>query len=433
MWTNEQHAIIHKTSGNTVVYASPGSGKTTVLTEHIVHQLQANAVAPSAVMMITFTRNSARHMRERMTRVAGLSPRAVAALRIGTFHAEMFRMLLQAKMPVYPILGQTEQHKLLLRAMDKAGVRENRGAERVEQSLAQYRAKRSADGFSGPYQRVFQAYEKLKRKQNRWDFDDIVASLCDNMDTVFTSVPPIQYLLVDEFQDTNDVQWSFVTSILEKWGGRLLVVGDDDQSIYAFRGASPSWLMNTPRVLPGTRAYELSMNFRSDYAIVNAASSVISHNKVRIDKSFSVASDNAGYTEGTIVKNEMKESRLLALRLTSIANENAEWSIAVLARTRQQLYASWALCSAQSLPNVEWATFHASKGREWDAVFIIGAIDDNPYLRETPADDEEERRLFYVAMTRAKHHLCIIAPERTEFGTAAPSRYLFESHIVRRI
>lgn len=430
MWTDMQTNIIMRTHGDTVVVASPGSGKTTVLTEHIVHQLQTRSVDPRTVVLITYTRQAAQELKSRLAQSRQISERMLAALRVGTFHSEAFRMLLQESVKVPPVLGTHQQYGLLQRILHEEGFSDPVHVTSVSQALTKSKSTWPETPVPKKYRRVVYRYEAAKNAMSRWDYDDILQAFCRRLELGVQAVPPVHYLLVDEFQDTNQVQWSIVCAFQTLWKSRLFVVGDDDQSIYTFRGASPQWLQEASSHTDTTETFLLTRNFRSDRNVVTGASNLILNNERRIPKPFDAFSYESGWCAFTRWPTEYAEADAISTLIESLRRAEPTWRIAVLARTRRQLLSSFTFEKLKKSHGiVEWQTFHGAKGKEWDAVIIAGAVDNNPYLREVVEDKEEERRLFYVAMTRARHSLWISCPTHTERGKARPAKFVFETRI----
>lgn len=411
MWTRQQLEIIEHTKGSSVVFACPGSGKTSVLVAHIVHQLRMQTVHASRVLVVTFTRQAAAELRQRITSIPEariLSP----SLRIGTFHSEIFRMLLHAKVPVRPVMGQLEQLRFL-RACLRDAVASNRlDVDTVLRELTVARASFPVQALSKHTRRVWERYQLMKSREHRWDHDDILETFVEHERWVLGHVPPVDYLLVDEFQDTNPIQWHIVSAMAEQWGTRVFIVGDDDQSIYAFRGANPAFLLGAAEHLQDANVYRLAMNFRSDKSIVSAASALIRHNRLRTDKPFDAWSPANGVVRLLRFRSEQAEAEAVWAMIRQIRGERPQWSIAVLARTRMQLFRLMAEASGHGEGRtVAWQTLHGAKGKEWDVVFLSGVLEPNPYLADHKLHEEEERRLFYVGMTRARHTLVISTPQ----------------------
>jgi len=417
------------------VFAAPGSGKTTVLTNHILHQLQQERLSPSHIMAVTFTRQSAQEMKARIQNQLPPSSRSSSeALKLGTFHAQIFAMLL-SRLPNIPVLlDPREQLQLIRTALQLQRLPDK--TEDVRWWTAYLSRMKSVwpvqDKGRGRAHKFLHQYELLKRRSHRWDFDDILIHACKMIDAGEGEnfVPGLRYLLMDEFQDTNGIQWHIVRHLTANHVAKLFVVGDDDQCIYGFRGANPQWLLNFRNWYPEAQVKVLEVNFRSDARIIQASRCLIQRNRRRHPKEIVGASREAGLTEFCAIPDEEREADCV---LQQIQHHHGGTSMAVLARTRRQLVATWTKLPAALRQRVEFRTFHDAKGKEWDTVHIVGAVADNPYLRKSrkqePIDDEEERRLFYVAMTRARHELYIYAPGKIGRRRYRPIPYIEEAGI----
>jgi len=435
--TIEQQSVVCSPPRDTVVYAAPGSGKTTVLIHHIIEQIK-HGIRPQNIMAMTFTRQSAEDIKRRLKQHI-TNARVTESVRIGTMHAQLFKILLETNPDIPVLLRPHEQHLLMKEAIHKA----ERSLFVRRATVRKWLLQRSllggnefvmnTHGTAGD--KVLHAYQKLKSKLNRWDYDDILAAsyaLLNQTVNLPEKLKGLRYILMDEFQDTNFVQWSILQKMCQS-GVPLFVVGDDDQSIYGFRGASPQWLMDFSKTYPAAGVHHLSTNFRSDCEIVNHATRLIEHNVLRSAKQFQTSSNQLGHVSCWRWRDETTEQHAIVCRVRALFAVKQPVSVAVLARTRLQLLAVSE--HMRDCPNVCFHTFHDAKGKEWDRVFIIGAVLDNPYLYNdggVTAISEEERRLFYVAMTRARHHLEIHYPHRMLGRRVTPSPFIAEAGLVVR-
>ncbi|WAH35080.1 DEAD/DEAH box helicase [Alicyclobacillus dauci] len=291
--------------------------------------------------------------------------------------------------------------------------------------------------------RVYQLYEKLKVKLHRWDYDDILLSALEVIKRaqVLPYFDGLEYLLVDEFQDTNDVQWGIVNALHRRFDLPVFVVGDDDQSIYGFRGASPKYLQQGTATFSNAKQYLLTFNFRSDRKIVSHADTFIRHLNDRIEKPLQATSNAAGFVQAYGVTNTLVQTTVVSDILQGIIeNSSASVSVAVLARNRRQLYEAWRRYrervqsggSPTNRVDVEFRTFHDSKGKEWDVVILLhlSVTHDRDFMSGTDSERRnEERRLFYVAMTRAKFALILFVPFERDGVRTAPLAFLQEANI----
>jgi len=289
--TEEQQRVVTHMDGPAVVIACPGSGKTRALTHRMGYLVQ-RGVSPSAILGITFTRAAAEEMR---TRLAQLIPPLMARrVRLFTFHGLAWRILTEIQGRPN-VLGEREQ-----KAMAGQLLREfhlNADQTSVDNLLtdfaffvgAQVPMERFWPGSCDPelFRQIWTRYGQLKAEHGLVDFDDLIVLardlLRDNPSHRQGQVSRIRYLLVDEFQDTNALQWEFLQLLIPP-GDNIMVVGDDDQAIYGWRGASPSFMLDFPKRFPGCAQLRLTRNFRSTASIVEPAGRLIAVNTRRFDK-----------------------------------------------------------------------------------------------------------------------------------------------------
>ncbi|WP_067933657.1 UvrD-helicase domain-containing protein [Alicyclobacillus kakegawensis] len=437
MWTDEQARVVTGACANRVIFAAPGSGKTAVLTAH-VHQLLATGLMRGReIAVLTFTRQAASELKHRLRADNGLPEEEVEALRVGTFHSQVFRALLESRVRVPVPLHASEQMEMMRTAMEMSG--KNPSPVNVRKVMGELTKQKSVwpqSKVPRSLRRTFAAYERLKRQQNRCDLDDLLLAMCDLVEDEarwkrVSWLHSLRYILVDEFQDTNAVQWYILQRLCRLSGASLCVVGDDDQAIYGFRGASPRWLLGFSKAMPEAEEVILSRNFRSCSRIVAYSRRLIEHNRARVGKPIVAVREQAGLCRALPWATEADEAegvaRLVRAETTS--------SVAILARTRRQLMFVYQALPISIRRGIGFHTLHEAKGREWDVVHIIGAVGDNPYLswqvwdRNHPADtaqSEEERRLFYVGMTRARLRLFIHVPNQCRGRHCLPIEYVEE-------
>ncbi len=303
-----QRAAVTTTEGPVLVIAGPGSGKTRVLTYRIAHLLESG-VAPWEILTLTFTNKSAREMKDRIEKVVGPRAQQVWA---GTFHSVFARILRSEATKIgYPSsfsIYDTDDTMSVLRAIIKEmhldSTAYNASAIRSRISLAKSNLmspkayRENADmmqqdrAAKRPY--IVDIYEKYVARCFRsgaMDFDDLLFQLYrlfrDNPDNVVEKYQKkFRYLHVDEFQDTNFLQYAILKRLVKYPGSpeNVFVVGDDAQSIYAFRGATIDNILDFEKDYPTLRTYKLEQNYRSTHHIVSAANEVISHNRRQLQK-----------------------------------------------------------------------------------------------------------------------------------------------------
>jgi len=437
MWTEEQWAVIEPKSASSVVVAAPGSGKTTVMTEHLAHVIATGRIPAQRILAMTFTRQAAEHMRQKLRKHERLRTVDAESCAMGTFHAVFFRALLEADRQVYPVLGQREQYALMREAIaDVFGERHATSMYEIQSYLTLYSrtvGRQKQGEVEEKSKRILASYVRRKRERSRWDHDDILLASIDLLESGSSAKSRLfqmSYILVDEFQDTNGLQWALLTSLVERTGALAFVVGDDDQSIYAFRGASPVYLQRAAEVLPNAQQYLLTANFRSDRAILRHAGQLIRHVRIRVDKPLRGVRDAEGVCLACEVQDRAAQWRFAAQLIRRAKLEKQ--SMAILARTRSQLALAWtelrrAFGGEWDLlaKGIEFRTFHDSKGKEWDVVALL----DMAVPFDVTLDSDEERRLLYVAMTRARHELYALVPRVWGGAAMRAHPFLLESGI----
>jgi DNA helicase II / ATP-dependent DNA helicase PcrA len=438
-FTLQQAAIISHEPSTMAVYAAPGSGKTTVLTHHLTCLMEKRLISPRQVWALTFTRKAASELQQRLLRAPNLRAGAVKSLCVGTFHAQMFSLLLAHDPGIPRILDPKQQLRLLASVAAVEGVAPTRQSLRRLQQLVARAAVTDTAVWTRKQRRIIEGYQKQKKGSHVWDFEDILLEVKRQLTHhgVAALVPAgITYVLVDEFQDTNDLQFWILKHVVEETGARLFVVGDDDQAIYGFRGASPRFLTEFHVSFPSAQSFELSTNFRSTEKLLRPAWQLISRNRERHEKCFAAHRHEGHTVQVMFSSSDETEQELVVRDIMLRLAKSAHESIAVLARTRRQLWPIGQSTLRLPRATLTISTFHEAKGREWDTVIILDAVTPNPFLPSeeqhlTSAIVEEERRLFYVAMTRARNELIIHVPERLRGMSVRPSNFLVESGLCK--
>lgn len=292
----QQQAVLH-TKGPLLLLAGAGSGKTRVLTHRIAHLIDSG-VSPYNILAITFTNKAAKEMKERVEKI---TPRG-SYVWVATFHSTCVRILRKKADRLgysnhFTIYDTSDCEKLIKDIIKEFNIddkqyrpkqilsfissRKNEGitAEKFRRQAQDFREEKIAEIFSEYQSRLF--------KSSAFDFDDLILKTTD----LFRLFPDVlaeyqnrfEYILIDEYQDTNTVQYDLVNLLASK-SRNLCVVGDDDQSIYAFRGANIRNILDFEKDYPEAKVIKLEQNYRSSATILNAANSVISHNQGRKGK-----------------------------------------------------------------------------------------------------------------------------------------------------
>ncbi|MGH9470233.1 MAG: ATP-dependent helicase [Terriglobia bacterium] len=297
----EQREAVECTEGPLLILAGAGSGKTRVITHRIAHLIQNLAVPPEGILAVTFTNKAADQMRERVRALLAASDSGVNP-HISTFHSFCVRVLRGGIERIgygrgFSIYDEDDQQRIIRAAMKELGVIEEVVTPRAAASRISHAKNRevapaemyrlAADPVSEKLALIYERYEKMLRAANALDFDDLLlktvelfatdAALCEDYNRYFT------YLMVDEYQDTNRIQYQLIRQLTQVHQN-ICVVGDEDQSIYRWRGADIENILNFEKDFPSARVIRLEQNYRSTQVILDAASAVVSHNKARIGK-----------------------------------------------------------------------------------------------------------------------------------------------------
>ena len=290
----QKEAVLH-TEGPLLLLAGAGSGKTRVLTHRIAYLIDEKMVNPWNILAITFTNKAAREMKER---AAALNPATQDCL-IATFHSMCVRILRREADHIgynrnFTIVDPGEQRTLMKRILKTLNLDPKKWNERaILGTISNAKndlideiayAAQAGDMYTEIVAKCYTAYQKELRQSEAMDFDDLIMltlRLFDNNSDVLTYYQQrYQYIHVDEYQDTNTVQFRFVSLLAAKYRN-LCVVGDDDQSIYKFRGANIENILSFEHVFPDAKVIKLEQNYRSTQNILNAANEVIANNQGR--------------------------------------------------------------------------------------------------------------------------------------------------------
>ncbi len=347
----EQRAAVETLDGPLLVLAGAGTGKTRVLTTRFAHLLLTGRAAPGQVLAVTFTNKAAREMRERVGAILG---RPVEGLWLGTFHALCARMLRRHAGLVglesnFTILDTDDQLRLLKQVMEAARIDTKRwpppGLLGViqrwkDRGLPPARVTPAEDSeFAGGRAReIYAAYQDRLKALNAADFGDLLL----HMTEILRTHPEVlaqyhrmfRYILVDEYQDTNVVQYLWLR-LLAQAHRNICCVGDDDQSIYSWRGAEVENILRFEKDFPGARIVRLEANYRSTAPILAAAAGLIAHNEGRLGKTLRPGRTDADGEKVTVVSlwDSDEEARMVGERIEALRRDGHKLSeMAVLVR-----------------------------------------------------------------------------------------------------
>lgn len=354
----QQQRAVTTTEGPVLVVAGPGSGKTRVLTHRIAWLIQHLNVHPSQILAVTFTNKAAREMRDRIEKLIGAD--ATDGLVMGTFHSLGVRILRQNPgrvaeqlqlQPNFVIYDDSDQMELAKTAVKNANldpkqITPRRMLSRISAAKSGLQTPTDVANEAQSYDdeivaRVYTEYEKLLRAANAVDFDDLLGLPIRLFDqdpsTLARYQQQFRYILVDEYQDTNRVQYVMVSALAEMYGN-LFVVGDPDQSIYGWRQADIRNILDFKSDYPSATEIHLEQNYRSTGRIVQAADRVIRDNKDRIDRKMTTVNDDGEMIQLRELADQQHEAQWIVSEIRRIvsAHKVLPEQIAVMYRTTAQ-------------------------------------------------------------------------------------------------
>lgn len=356
---DEQARAVTHGDGPLLILAGAGSGKTKTLTHRIAYLIGELKVFPSRILAVTFTNKAAKEMRQRLAQLLSENADNRQFMPwMGTFHSICVRILRMDGASIgldrrFLIYDTDDQVSLMKQIMKARGLTDKDIKPRAVLSVISNAKNemRSAEDFSmsarGPREQkiaeLFFAYEKSLKEVAALDFDDLliktVELLRSKSDIRQKWQRQFEYILIDEYQDTNAVQYALIKLLVNE-RRNLCVVGDDAQSIYSFRGADYTNILNFERDFPGTTVVKLEQNYRSTGAILNMANSLISHNIHRTDKNLWTANGDGVDPKLWQLYSESEEAIAIANEIQAqIANGRQYGDVAVLYRTNAQSYA----------------------------------------------------------------------------------------------
>ena len=343
--TAQQKAVCHET-GPMLVLAGPGSGKTTVLLCRISRLLERGLAKPQEILALTFSKAAAEEMKSRFENLNGAS-----GVSFGTFHSIFFRILRSRYGWNVEQIFQEEERRNILRNSIEA---EKWDIPDLEEYISQFFSQLSLmnseleqpNRFTPTgmpveeFRKLYRAYEGYKERHEKLDFDDMLTQ-CYQLLREDAAVREYwqrkyKFILVDEFQDVNQAQFACLQILAEKHQN-LFVVGDDDQSIYAFRGARPDFLLHFPTLYPAAKKVTLITNYRSTERIVNLAERVIGNNEVRFVKNMKGIGEAGDKVTFFLAEDAAKEAAHIAEKIGRLLDEGMPLTeIAVIYRTNLQ-------------------------------------------------------------------------------------------------
>lgn len=349
----EQKKAVFQTEGPVLILAGAGSGKTRVLTHRIAYMIEENGVNPWNILAITFTNKAAGEMRERVDKIVGFGAESIW---VSTFHSTCVRILRRYADKIgfdnHFVIYDTDDQKGIIREIckkfniDTKKIKERSimgaisAAKDELVSPEEYILRNSGDFSKKVYGDVYMEYQKALKKNNAMDFDDLLVKTVE----LFKLCPEVLeyyqdrfvYIMVDEYQDTNSAQFELIRLLANK-NRNLCVVGDDDQSIYKFRGANIRNILDFEHVYPDATVIKLEKNYRSTQNILEAANSVIRNNTKRKSKQLWTEKESGNLIHFRQFDNAYEEAEYVVSDIRSQVREGREYKdCAILYRTNAQ-------------------------------------------------------------------------------------------------
>lgn len=348
----QQQACEH-VDGPLLILAGAGSGKTRVITHRVAYLIDQEGVNPLNILAITFTNKAAQEMRERVNLIVGDGADRVW---VSTFHSLCVRILRRyadrlgygKSFDIYDADDQKSLVKSILKDLqidpkrypEKMFMSEISKAKEKYMSCDEFARKNATDFAATKVADVYTEYQNRLRKNNAMDFDDLIYKTVElfehNPDVLDSYQNRFKYIMVDEYQDTNHIQFLMVKMLARKYKN-LCVVGDDDQSIYKFRGANITNILGFEKEYPEAEVIKLEQNYRSCGNILAAANAVIQHNEGRKDKALWTERDAGEKISFEQCDTEYVEGDMVASRIKSLVRQGVSYrDIAILYRTNAQ-------------------------------------------------------------------------------------------------
>lgn len=348
---DSQKAAVEYIDGPSLVIAGAGSGKTRVLTYKIAYLIAQAGLKPWQIMALTFTNKAAREMKERISQLVGEED--VRYLRMGTFHS-IFSHILRVEAEImgytgdFTIYDEADSKSLCRTIIKEMNLDEKiyrpgdvmkRISNAKNSASISYRIIGNTDKETNDLTAIFTEYQARCRKSNAMDFDDLLL----NTHQLFAQHPDIlekyqsqfKFILVDEYQDTNYIQQQILLQLVKD--GKICVVGDDAQSIYAFRGARIDNILNFQKLFAGTKLFKLEQNYRSTQCIVKAANSLIHKNIKQIDKDVYSRNEEGEKIKLKELSSDREEASFITGDIKRKVNDGMSYDdFAILYRTNAQ-------------------------------------------------------------------------------------------------
>ncbi|MDQ0198215.1 UvrD-helicase domain-containing protein [Neobacillus ginsengisoli] len=361
-----QADAVSETKGSLLVLAGAGSGKTRVLTARTAYMLDVEQIDPHSIMLVTFTSKAAAEMKNRLLSYPQMKKEKINQLVTGTFHSIFYRILMYHDAQNWSsnklLKKEWQRDKILKEAGKELNLSEKEFAYDLalqqigywKNSLLMPHEVKPATDFEEKAVFLYRKYEEYKDREGHFDFDDMLIG-CYKLFSSFPSIleqyqDRFHYFLIDEFQDINKVQYELI-KLLSRKHKNVCAVGDDDQSIYSFRGSDPSYLLDFEKDFPYARVVTLDQNYRSSHEIVSTSNQMIAANKIRRTKKMKAQFSSRMPPALFFPYDEEEEATMIVTDLQErIANGASPSDFAILYRTNAGSRAVFERLASSNLP-----------------------------------------------------------------------------------
>lgn len=350
MFNKSQIQAISHMDGPAMVLAGPGSGKTTVITHRIKNLIEKAEVRPENILVVTFTKAVAISMQKRFSTLMNGGKGQLVTF--GTFHSVFYKILRKSRRyEATEILSERQKTDYLREIIGRYGISSNDISElsqniindigNIKGNMLNAQEYEPSCCKKEDFIKVYNAYNLELKKDGKMDFDDILREcyllLCENHTILEQWRELYKYILIDEFQDINRIQMNII-ELLASPLNNIFVVGDDDQSIYGFRGARPEIMIEFKDYYPEAELIVLDVNYRSTQSIINVAGRVIENNKTRLDKCAHANNDKDFQPDIRKFRNQVEELKFVVSKIREYENQGISLSeMAILVRNNSQI------------------------------------------------------------------------------------------------
>lgn len=350
MFNKSQIQAISHMDGPAMVLAGPGSGKTTVITHRIKNLIEKAEVRPENILVVTFTKAAAISMQKRFSTLMNGGKGQLVTF--GTFHSVFYKILRKSRRyEATEILSERQKTDYIREIIGRYGISSNDISElsqniindigNIKGNMLNAQEYEPSCCKKEDFIKVYNAYNLELKKDGKMDFDDILREcyllLCENHTILEQWRELYKYILIDEFQDINRIQMNII-ELLASPLNNIFVVGDDDQSIYGFRGARPEIMIEFKDYYPEAELIVLNVNYRSTQSIINVAGRVIENNKTRLDKCAHANNDKDFQPDIRKFRNQVEELKFVVSKIREYENQGISLSeMAILVRNNSQI------------------------------------------------------------------------------------------------